>query len=82
MRKTTTLSDKAPRLVILSSGVHTWTTIADYRAKPNIFEAMNDESQFIPGDRYPASKFLDTLLTRELTKHLTRPEDKKISISG
>ena len=85
MRKTTAISTVAPRLVILSSGVHYWTDIPTYRSQPNIFEAMNDQGQFIPDQRYSASKLLDTLLTRELGKHLissTHPEDKKISLSG
>jgi retinol dehydrogenase 12 len=85
LRKTATISTVAPRLVILSSGVHAWTTIPTYRAEPNILRAMNDKNKFIAKDRYPASKLLDTLLTRELGNHLkssAHPEDKKISLSG
>jgi retinol dehydrogenase 12 len=85
LRKTATISTVAPRLVILSSGVHAWTTIPTYRAEPNILRAMNDKNKFIAKDRYPASKLLDTLLTRELGNHLkssSHPEDKKISLSG
>jgi hypothetical protein len=71
--------------VILSSGVHTWTTIAEYRAEENIFNAMNDKEKFIGDSRYPASKLLDTLFTTEFGRRLAsskRPEDKKISLSG
>src|SRR5271163_1835058 len=66
LRKTTKLSSVAPRLVILSSGVHYWTDIPTYRDEESIFDALNDKEKFIPRERYPASKLLDTLLTREL----------------
>lgn len=85
LRKTTAISSVAPRLVILSSGVHYWTNIPTYRDEENIFNAMNDKEKFIPQERYPASKLLDTLLTRELGNHLKtspHPEDQKISLSG
>jgi retinol dehydrogenase 12 len=85
LRKTTKLSTVNPRLVILSSGVHTWTDIPNYRDEENIFNAMNDKQKFVGKDRYPTSKLLDTLLTRELGERLensSHAEDRKISLSG
>jgi hypothetical protein len=85
LRKTTKLSTVNPRLVILSSGVHTWTDIPNYRDEENIFNAMNDKQKFVGNDRYPTSKLLDTLLTRELGERLknsSHAEDRKISLSG
>jgi len=58
--------------------------MSDYRAKPNIYEALNDKEQWAQ-ERYPVSKLLDTLWTYELGQRLaasTHPEDKKISVSG
>jgi retinol dehydrogenase-12 len=84
LRKTTALSTVHPRLVILSSGVHGWTTMPAYRAKPKIFDALNDKEQYNT-ERYSTSKLLDTLWTLQLGEHLkasTHPEDKKISLSG
>jgi hypothetical protein len=84
MRKTSKISSAAPRLVILSSGVHAWTTIPEERKEENILRALNDVDKHKPKDRYPTSKLLDVLLTRELANHLqtsTHPEDKSISLS-
>jgi hypothetical protein len=55
-----------------------------YRAKPKIFDALNDKEQYNT-ERYSTSKLLDTLWTLQLGEHLkasTHPEDKKISLSG
>jgi retinol dehydrogenase-12 len=85
LRKTTKISTANPRLVILSSGVHAWGDMPKYRDQENILKAMTDEDQFVGNDRYPQSKLLDTLLTRELGEKLetsSHPEDKKISLSG
>ena|SRR5579859_3313646 len=85
LRKTTNLSTLHPRLVILSSGVHKWTDIPNYRDEENIFKAMNEKDKFLGNDRYPTSKLLDTLLTRELAQRLktsSHVEDKNISLSG
>jgi retinol dehydrogenase 12 len=84
LRKTTTISPVAPRLIILSSLVHTWTDIREYRDEENIYQAMNDKTKF-NDKRYPASKLLDTLFTCELGSRLAsskHPEDHKISVSG
>jgi retinol dehydrogenase 12 len=85
LRKTAAISPVAPRLVIVSSGVHAWSTIPEYRAEQNIFNAMNDKEKFIGSNRYFASKLLNTLFTCELGRRLAaskHPEDKKISVSG
>jgi hypothetical protein len=85
LRKTTSLSSVHPRLVILSSGVHAWTKLEEYRDADNIFQAMSDKEQFKGAGRYPLSKLLDTLLTCELGERLKsskHPEDQKISLSG
>ena len=85
LRKTTSLSSVHPRLVILSSGVHAWTNLEEYRDAENIFQAMNDKETFKGEGRYPLSKLLDTLLTRELGERMKsskHPEDQKISLSG
>ena len=55
-----------------------------YRAKPKIFDALNDKEQYNM-ERYQTSKLLDTLWTLQLGEHLkasSHPEDKKISLSG
>jgi NAD(P)-dependent dehydrogenase (short-subunit alcohol dehydrogenase family) len=85
LRKTTSLSSVHPRIVILSSGVHTWTNLEEYRDADNTFQAMSDKEQFKGAGRYPLSKLLDTLLTCELGERLKsskHPEDQKISLSG
>ena len=63
LRKAAKISPVAPRLVILSSGVHTWTDIPTYRDEENIYRAMNDKEKFNGRERYPASKLLDVLFT-------------------
>lgn len=65
--------------------MHKWTDIPNYRDEENIFNAMNDKEKFVGNDRYPTSKLLDTLLTRELGERLensSHAEDRKISLSG
>ena len=85
LRKTAELSSVAPRLVILSSGVHTWTDIPNYRDEENIYRAMNDKDKWVGRERYPVSKLLDIFFIKELGNRLAsskHPEDKKISLSG
>lgn len=79
------MSSLAPRLVILSSGVHNRTNLEKYRDEDKIYSAMTDKDKFDPYSYYPASKLLDTLWTRELGERLQsskHPEDHKISLSG
>ena len=85
LRKTTKISTTHPRLVIVSSELHAWNDIPNYRDEPNILKAMNDQQKHEGRHRYPQTKLLDTLLTRELGKKLessSHPEDKQISLSG
>jgi retinol dehydrogenase 12 len=85
LRKTTSLSSVHPRLVILSSGVHAWSNLEEYRDADNIYQAMNNKEKYKGDKRYPQSKLLDTLFTRELGERMKsskHPEDQKISLSG
>ncbi|KIM22320.1 hypothetical protein M408DRAFT_79206 [Serendipita vermifera MAFF 305830] len=56
-----------PHLVVVSSDVHQIVPIRE-KNKPEIFRALNDESQFRAGERYALTKLLDLLMTEELAK--------------
>jgi len=71
--------------VILSSGVHAWHNLEEYRDADSIYQAMSDKEKFIGDKRYPHSKLLDTLFTCELGSRMKASkhrEDQKISLSG
>lgn len=44
-----------PHLVVVSSEVHFWAKFA-VQDQPNILEALNDQTQHVPADRYQISK--------------------------
>jgi len=54
-----------PHLVIISSDAHITATLPQ-KSQSHILNALNDKAQFAVMDRYPASKLLEVLLTREL----------------
>lgn len=57
-----------PHLVIVASDTHYFAPLRAYTA-PSILAAMNDEAQYIQGDRYPDTKAMDIVLTKQLTKN-------------
>lgn len=61
-------SDLRPHLVIVSSGAHAEATFPQ-KSQPHILNALNDKEQYALMDRYPMTKLLDLLLTRELARH-------------
>ncbi|KII92883.1 hypothetical protein PLICRDRAFT_134861 [Plicaturopsis crispa FD-325 SS-3] len=74
MERTAKAHSTAPRLVIVSSSMHYWTSITDdVRKSPNILEKLNDEKYCTPSvmaDRYSVSKLLEVFFTRALNDHL------------
>jgi NAD(P)-dependent dehydrogenase (short-subunit alcohol dehydrogenase family) len=58
-----------PRLVIVSSGIHTRTKFPEWK-EPNIFDALDDESKARMGERYPTSKLLEVLVVRQIAPEL------------
>lgn len=58
-----------PRLVVVSSDVHTRTKFPERNA-PNIFRALDDASKARIGERYPTSKLLEVLVVRHIAPML------------
>jgi NAD(P)-dependent dehydrogenase (short-subunit alcohol dehydrogenase family) len=62
-----------PRLVIVTSGVHTRTRFPEWK-EPNIFDALDDESKARMGERYPTSKLLEILVIRQMAPQLEQSD--------
>ena len=58
-----------PRLVIVSSEVHAWSKLPEWK-KPNTFDALDDESTSNIRERYPTSKLLEILVVRQMAPRL------------
>lgn len=61
-----------PHLVIVSSDVHYLVNL-DERKHDNIFDALSDPKIAKMGDRYPTSKLLEVLASREIVKDYMTP---------
>ena len=58
-----------PRLTIVTSEVHAWTKLPEWKA-PNTFTALDTEKGANLGERYPTSKLLEVLVVREIAPKL------------
>ncbi|KZT54813.1 NAD(P)-binding protein [Calocera cornea HHB12733] len=63
-----------PRLVIVASEVHYWTSDAEQADTDGLLEKLNDEKQegkfYSTGNRYLVSKLLNVLFVRALASHI------------
>ncbi len=67
-------TSQPPRLVIVSSGVHFYTTFPEKSApEGKILATLNDESTADMADRYNVSKLLEVFFTRELASRSPAP---------
>lgn len=83
MRETVKKYHVRPRLVLVGSEVHFWSVFKEHTAD-EILAALNDESKFVPSDRYNTSKLLDVMVTRELGNLLKASkvkEDHEIDVN-
>ena len=78
LRETATRYNVTPRLTIVSSEVHKWTTLPE-KSSPDIFITLNDKETADMESRYPTSKLLEVLYCRELATKMT--ESKKPTVT-
>ncbi|KAK9312260.1 hypothetical protein V1522DRAFT_406230 [Lipomyces starkeyi] len=62
-------SAASPHLSIVTSEVHAWTGMPEWKAQ-NTFTALDDEKTANMQERYPTSKLLEVLVVRELAPKL------------
>ena len=74
LRETATRYNVTPRLTIVSSEVHQWTSLPE-KSSPDIFKVLNDKETADMANRYPVSKLLEVLYCRELAAKMS--ESKK-----
>ncbi|KAF5525259.1 Short chain dehydrogenase atnD [Colletotrichum aenigma] len=69
-RTAETCSDATPHLsVVASSEVHAWTDLPEWKTE-NTFKSLDDETKADMNMRYPATKLLKILVSRELAARL------------
>jgi len=80
LRETASKYNVRPRLVIVSSDVHEWTTLPE-KGRPNIFDALNDKETADMHNRYPVSKLLEVFYCRELAKKMTEHKSPTVTLN-
>ncbi|KAL8921656.1 MAG: hypothetical protein Q9208_005585 [Pyrenodesmia sp. 3 TL-2023] len=73
LRETSTKFNTTPHLTIVSSGIHSSTSLPE-KSSPNIFEKLNDEATADMEGRYPVSKLLEVFYCRELALRMKQDE--------
>ncbi|KAE9573991.1 hypothetical protein CGMCC3_g10004 [Colletotrichum fructicola] len=68
-RTAKTYSDATPHLSVVTSEVHAWTDLPEWKTE-NTFRSLDDETKADMNMRYPATKLLQILVTRELALRL------------
>lgn len=58
-----------PRVTIVSSEVHGWTKLPEWKAA-NTFDALDDQANTKLSERYPTSKLLEVLVIRQIAPKL------------
>ncbi|CEN59564.1 hypothetical protein ASPCAL02012 [Aspergillus calidoustus] len=61
---------RPPHLTILTSQVHAWPQFPQWKDPRGVFVALSDEKTAKMDERYPVTKLLGVLLTRELVSRL------------
>jgi NAD(P)-dependent dehydrogenase (short-subunit alcohol dehydrogenase family) len=61
---------RAPHLTILTSQVHAWPQFPQWKDPRGVFVALSDEKTAKMDERYPVTRLLGVLLTRELVSRL------------
>lgn len=69
--------DTRPHLTIVSSEVHAWTTLPEWK-QTNTFTALDDAAATNMDERYPTSKLLEVLVVREW---VTRMADSPVILN-
>lgn len=68
-RTAETCSDATPHLSVVASEVHAWTDLPKWKTE-NTFKSLDDETKADMNMRYPATKLLKILVSRELAARL------------
>lgn len=79
MRRTTTLFNTLPHLVIVSSDAHYYAAFPE-RTAPSIFEALRNADR--PLDRYSVTKLLEVLVVRELAAEMDKAGAPKVVVNA
>ena len=72
LRETAKKNGTTSVLTIVSSEVHTFTKLPEWKAGPNIFETLADEKISDMKSRYPVSKLLEVLSVREMAPKMKK----------
>lgn len=62
--------EMAPHITILTSQVHAWPEFPQWKDERGILVALSDESTAKMDERYPVTKVLNVLLTREFSSRI------------
>jgi retinol dehydrogenase 12 len=84
LRETAQKYNVLPRLVILTSGTHTWTNFPEKSApEGQIFNTLNNKEAAGMEGRYPLTKLLEVLIVRELCSRMSQkhPGDPSVVIN-
>ncbi|KAF4834024.1 Short chain dehydrogenase atnD [Colletotrichum tropicale] len=68
-RTADTCSDATPHLSVVASEAHAWTDLPEWKTE-NTFKSLDDETKADMNMRYPATKLLKNLVSRELAARL------------
>lgn len=60
----------APHITVLTSQVHAWPQFPQWKDPRGIFASLSDEATAKMDERYPVTKLLNVLLTRELVAQM------------
>ncbi|KAL4962833.1 uncharacterized protein BDV14DRAFT_177687 [Aspergillus stella-maris] len=71
----------APHITVLSSQSHAWPKFTQWKDPRGILKAMSDPDTALMNERYPATKLLNTLMTRELASQLDILNDRSIIVN-
>ncbi len=80
LRATAARFNVAPHLVVVSSGVHGWTTLPE-RSAASIFDALADEETARMDERYHVSKLLEVFAVRELAQRCRHPRPEPVVVN-
>lgn len=78
LRESATKFNTIPYLSIVSSDVHSWTSFPE-KSSANIFDTLNNQETANMQDRYPVSKLLEVLYSREMAERI-KGSDKPLVI--
>ncbi|KAL9599165.1 MAG: hypothetical protein Q9219_004032 [cf. Caloplaca sp. 3 TL-2023] len=80
LQETSTRYNVTPCLTVVSSDVHTWTTLPE-KKNPDIFKTLSDEKTVDMKNRYPVSKLLEVLYCRELATRMTQGTKPAVTLN-